>query len=60
MHKVPLTLGGQLSLYRAEATLLPAVALTRKIPWQVLVMMLCGSLVLSRLMGKLFFKSLIA
>ncbi len=56
---IPLILGGQLSLYRAEATLLPAVPLARRIPWYILLPLLLAALVISRLMATLFFKGAI-
>ena len=53
----PLMMGGQLSLHRAEATLLPAVPLARHIPVPLLLGLLGGALVLSKLLAKLFFIS---
>lgn len=56
---VPIALGGQLSLYRAEATLLPAVPLARRIPWPILTVLVCLAVRLSWLMGRRFFKGTI-
>jgi hypothetical protein len=52
---IPITLGGQLSLYRAEATLLPAVPLARRIPWPILGALICIAIRLSWLMAREFF-----
>jgi len=52
----PLMLGGKLSLYRAEATLLPGVVpLAAKLRWPLLGIVLLLAMVLSRLMAKRFF-----
>jgi hypothetical protein len=52
---VPLTLGGQLSIYRAEAVLMPAVALAPKLPLPVLLaLVLCATYLASK-MDTLFF-----
>ena len=56
---IPIVLGGQLSLYRAEATLLPAVPLARRLPWPILSVLLCLAVRLSWLMGRRFFKGTI-
>jgi hypothetical protein len=53
---VPIILGGQLSLYRAEATLLPAIPLARKVPWPILALLVFVAMVISRLMARQFFK----
>jgi hypothetical protein len=54
---VPLVLGGQLSLYRAEAALLPAVPLALKIRWSWLASLLGTSIVLAWMMARLFFRN---
>ena len=56
---IPIVLGGQLSLYRAEATLLPAVPLARRIPAPILTVLVCLAVRLSWLMGRRFFKGTI-
>lgn len=52
---IPIVLGGQLALYRAEATLLPALPLARRIPWPILGVLLCIAIRLSWVMGRAFF-----
>jgi hypothetical protein len=52
---VPLTLGGQLSIYRAEAVLLPAVPLAAKLPLPVLVVVTLGAVYIASKMDVLFF-----
>jgi hypothetical protein len=52
---VPLMMGGQLSIYRAEATILPAIALFRRLPAWLLVPGLACAIALSRVMARLFF-----
>jgi hypothetical protein len=56
---VPIALGGQLSLHRAEATLLPAVPLARRIPWPILGFVVYLAIQLSWLMGRKFFRGTI-
>ena len=56
---IPLMLGGQLSIYRAEATLLPTVPLVRRMPWPVASVMVGIAYVLARVMAKLFFRSVL-
>jgi hypothetical protein len=55
----PLMLGGQLSIYRAEATLLPAVSLARRIPVPLLCVLLAVAVFLSLRMSELFFKGVL-
>jgi hypothetical protein len=52
---VPLSLGGNLSLYRAEAVLLPAIPLAKKLPVPVLCLLLFVAIAISLRMGTLFF-----
>lgn len=52
---VPLMMGGQLSIYRAEATILPAIALFRRLPTWLLIPGLACAIMLSRVMARLFF-----
>ena len=52
---VPITLGGKLSLYRAEATLLPGVPLARRVPWPILAALVCIAIRLSWKMARAFF-----
>ena len=56
---VPLILGGGLSLYRAEAVLMPSVLLARKLPPALLVLFLVGAILLGLQMGSLFFTSIL-
>jgi hypothetical protein len=56
---VPLMMGGQLSIYRAEATILPAIALFRRLPTWLLIPSLACALVLSRIMARLYFLNMI-
>ena len=53
---IPLSLGGNLSLYRAEAVLLSGVPLARKLPVPMLCAVLLAALVISARMALLFFK----
>ncbi len=52
----PLLLGGQLSLYRAEALLLPGVWLLRRAPAPALGVILAGALALAVPMARAFFQ----
>jgi hypothetical protein len=52
---VPLSLGGSLSLYRAEAVLLPAIPLAKKLPVPVLCVLVFVAIAISLRMGTLFF-----
>jgi len=52
----PLLLGGRLSLYRAEALLLPAVWLLRRAPVPVLVVILAGAAAVAMPMARSFFQ----
>ncbi len=52
----PLVLGGNLSLYRAEALLLPAVLLVPALPRTLQLALLCAVLALSAPMAALFFR----
>lgn len=56
---MPLTLGGELSLYRAEAMLLPAAPLARHLPLPVAIPVVLGAVYLSARMGLLFFKNVL-
>ena len=56
---VPLILGGGLSLYRAEAVLMPAVLLARKLPLPALAALLVLEIHLGIEMGRLFFTSVL-
>lgn len=56
---VPLMLGGQLSLYRAEAVLLPSVILARKLPTPVLACIVALAAFIGIRMGGLFFRSIL-
>ena len=56
---IPLTLGGNLSLYRVEAMLLPAVPLARKLPLPVLVALVLSALIISGCMALLFFQNIL-
>jgi len=56
---VPLMLGGQLSLYRAEAVLLPAVLLARKLPTPVLAALTAVAVLIGLRMGALFFRGIL-
>jgi hypothetical protein len=51
---VPLMMGGQLSIYRAEATILPAVALFRRVPTRLLIAYLACAFYLSAAIARLF------
>lgn len=52
---VPLAMGGELSLYRAEAVLLPAVPLAKKLPMSVLLIVLATAILIASRMNPLFF-----
>jgi len=52
----PLLIGGQISLYRAEALLLPAVWLLRRAPAPVLGALLGGAILVAVPMGRAFFE----
>jgi hypothetical protein len=54
---LPLSLGGKLSLYRADAVLLPGVPLARKLPLPVLGALLLAAFVISFGMALLFFRN---
>jgi hypothetical protein len=56
---VPLTLGGQLSIYRAEAVLLPAAPLAAKLPLPVLAALAASAIYLASKMAVLFFASVL-
>lgn len=56
---VPLMMGGQLSIYRAEATLLPAVSLAKRLPIVVGAVAVAIAFMLARPISKLFFRALI-
>jgi hypothetical protein len=51
----PLLLGGRISLYRAEALLLPAVWLLQRTPAPALGVLLSGAVLVSLAMGRAFF-----
>ncbi len=55
----PLTLGGQLSLYRAEALLLPAVLLVPSLPRLLQLTLAAAAALVSIPMGVLFFKGVL-
>jgi hypothetical protein len=55
----PLTLGGALSLYRAEALLLPAAALLPGAPRPIRAGFAAAALALSIPMGVLFFRGIL-
>ena len=52
----PLIIGGRISLYRAEALLLPAVWLLRRAPAPVLGALLGGAILVALPMGRAFFE----
>jgi hypothetical protein len=56
---VPLSLGGNLSLYRAEAILLPGAPLVRKLPLVMLVGLVVAAMLISFRMALLFFNSVL-
>jgi hypothetical protein len=56
---IPLSLGGNLSVYRAEAVLLPGAPLANKLPRTVIVGLLLPAVVISFRMAILFFKNVL-
>lgn len=56
---IPLCLGGNLSLYRAEAMLLPGVPLSAKLPLPVLILLLLLALVAASKVDVLFFRNVL-
>ena len=55
----PLTMGGNLSLYRSEALLLPAVFLVPALPRWLQISLLAAAVVLSIPMAALFFRGVL-
>lgn len=56
---VPLALGGELSLYRAEAMLLPAAPLAKHLPLPVAIPVVVAAVYLSARMSLLFFRNVL-
>ena len=54
---VPLSLGGSLSLYRAESMLLVAVPLARKLPIAILLVLVVVAFVIAARMDVLYFRN---
>ena len=52
----PLVIGGRLSLYRAEALLLPSVWLLRRTPTPALGLIIAGAMALAIPMARAFFQ----
>ena len=55
----PLTLGGQLSLYRAESLLVPAVVLVARLPSRVVVAVAVAATPVAFAMARLFFQNVL-
>jgi hypothetical protein len=55
----PFFLGGVVSLYRAEALLVPSVYLVRRLPLPALIVMFAGFVALAYPMALLFFRNIL-